>query len=293
MPESLIAPLWLALVGALLVAFGLVGLRRSGAQAEIGRRLAGARQVRVGELLAGQVLPQRAVRISGRIRCADPILTAAGDRLVALHRDVEVEDARGKWRIIERLRETRGFELWDHDGALAIDPADAAEPLVVIPHVWRGSPDGLGEDHQAALDRLASDGRELRAARSVTRMLSVVERLLVLADARRGSDGTVLLAPPAGGYVISALELDDAMRLLGGSRKGLLLASAGAIGLGAAALLVSAALLAAAWVGRAETGQSYHATEYQRGIESAGLHFYHPVTGSYQNLHSSRRRTWT
>src|SRR5918996_1599715 len=96
-----------------------------------------------GALVGTQELPARPVRISGRIRCPDPIPTARGERLVALHRDVQVRRPRGPWRSIERIRETRGFELWDHDGSLPLDPAEAAEPLVAIPHVWRGTTGAL------------------------------------------------------------------------------------------------------------------------------------------------------
>jgi hypothetical protein len=244
MPALLAPPLPLLLVGTLLFAAGIVGLRRSGARAGMARRLAGARQVRVGELLTLDPLPGRPVRVAGRIRCPDPIVTPTDDRLVALHRDVELQMPGGGWRTIERLRETRGFELWDHAGALPIDPAGAAEPLVVIPHVWRGTPDELGVEHRAAVARLAAQGGGPRAARAVTRMVAVIERLLVLAEVRRAPDGTVSLVPPTGGYVISALELDDAMRLLGGPRKRLLLASAAALGVGAALVLIGALLLA-------------------------------------------------
>jgi hypothetical protein len=248
MPGSLSLPLAVLVAGLLLVLAGGVALRWSGARAGIGRRLAAARQVRLGDLLTEDPPPARPVRVVGRIRCADPILTQQGDRLVALHRDVEVLLARGGWRTIERRRESRRFELWDHSGSLAIDPAAAAEPLVVIPHVWRGGPAELGEEHRAALARLAAEGGDPSAARSVTRMLSVIERLLVLAAVRRAADGTISLEPPPGGYVISALELDDAMRLLGGPRKGLLLGSAVAIGVGgllaaAGAVMVAAAVL--------------------------------------------------
>jgi hypothetical protein len=62
---------------------------------------------------------------------------------------------------------------------------------------------------------------------------------------RRDADGAISLVPPPGGYVISALELDDAMRLLGGPRKGLLLAAAAAIGLGLTLALAGALMLAA------------------------------------------------
>jgi hypothetical protein len=226
-----------------LVGIGLALVRASGAHAGMARRLAGAPQLRVGELADLPRQPGRPVRLVGRIRCPDPIVTAQDDRLVALHRDVEVR-AGGRWRTIERMRETRGFELWDHDGSQPIDPADAAEPLVGIPHVWRGSPDELRDPgHLAALARLRAEHGDVGEARAVTRMVSVVERLLVLASVSRGPDGGMRVVPPPGGYVISTLELDDAMRLLAGRRRRWLLAGVaiGAVG----ALLTSGAAAAA------------------------------------------------
>jgi hypothetical protein len=73
-------------------------------------------------------------------------------------------------------------------------------------------------------------------------MVSIVDRLLVLASITRDAAGGAALAPPRGGYLVSSLELDDAMRLLGGPRPRLLLAGTAAIWVGAA--LVAAALLA-------------------------------------------------
>ena len=242
MPPALTLPIWLTLGGVALLVGGLTLVRRSGARPAMARQLAGARQLRVGELLdlgPTHPLPRRPVRVSGRIRCAEPIVTAEGDRLVAFHRDVEVAVAGGGWRSIERLRETRSFELWDHDGALPVDPANGAEPLVVLPHVWVGSPDELDEPYAAALSRVTAERGRPQQARATTRMLSVVDRLLVLAVVRRDANGGVALAPPPGGHIISALELDDAMRLLGGPRPRLMLA-------GTAALVASAALFGAA-----------------------------------------------
>ena len=244
MPPPLILPAWLALAALAMLGVGTLLIRRSGARPAMGRRLAGARQVRVGELLdlsAGDPLPVRPVRVLGRIRCADPIVTSQDDRLVAFHRDVEVATPRG-WRSIERLRETRSFELWDHDGSLVVDPADAAEPLVVLPHVWTGSADELDESYAAALARVSAEDGPPTEARSTTRMVSIVERLLVLARAKREEDGRIALAPPPGGYLLSALELDDAMRLLGGPRPRLLLAGSAMAWLSAALLAVAAIL---------------------------------------------------
>ncbi|HEX6139671.1 MAG TPA: hypothetical protein VF013_04305 [Candidatus Limnocylindria bacterium] len=243
-------PLIVAGIGLLLVLAGWLLTRRAGAHVALGRRLAGARGVRVGDLLDPGETPRRPVRIAGRIRCLDPIVTSRDDRLVALHRDVEVRLPNGRWQTIERLRLTRGFELWDHDGSLPIDPALAAEPLVVLPHVWRGGVAELSdESHRAAIARLEAQHGSLSVARSTTRMVSVVERLLVLASVTRAPDGSPALEPPEGGYVISALELDDAMRLLGGARRRSLLAGIGLVAIGCGTLVLGSVLAIASVLG--------------------------------------------
>lgn len=248
MPPSLMAPAWFALGGLALLALGLILIRRSGARPQIGRRLAGARQLRVGQLLdlaAGDPLPERPVRVIGRIRCSDPIITSQDDRLVAFHRDVEVAVPSGAWRSIERLRESRSFELWDHDGSLHVDPAQSAEPLVVLPHVWAGSVEALDETYAGAVARVTAEQGPPTRARSTTRMVSVVDRLLLLAAVTRDAEGLVALAPPRGGYVVSALELDDAMRLLGGPHPRLMLAGMGALALSILLLAAGAVALVA------------------------------------------------
>ena len=175
-----------ALLGIGALAASSLALRMAGAQPAFARRLAGPREVRVGLLLDAADLPDRPVRVAGRIRCRDPLQTADGERLVAFHRDVEVM-AGGSWRSVERLRETRSFELWDHDGSLTVDPAAAAEPLVVIPKVWRGDPALLEEPHASTVARLVERHGAATVARSVVRTLDVTDRLLVVA---RPSQGT-------------------------------------------------------------------------------------------------------
>jgi hypothetical protein len=236
---------WLGLSGLVLLVVGLLLIRRSGARPAMGRRLAGAHAVRVGELLdlgPSDALPRRPVRVAGRIRCAEPIVTSEDDRLVAFHRDVEVATARGSWRSLERLRETRSFELWDHDGSMHVDPGLAAEPLVVLPHVWTGSAGELDESYGPALARVTAEHGAPVGARATTRMVSVVDRLLLLAIVTRDTNGALALAPPAGGYILSALELEDAMRVLGGPRPRLMLVGMASV-VAALALLGAAALL--------------------------------------------------
>ena len=70
----------------------------------------------------------------------------------------------------------------------------------------------------------------------------MVERLLVLAAVRRAPDGTVVLVPPPGGFILSGLELDAAMRLLAGKHRRLLLGGYGLFVLAALLLLAAAAV---------------------------------------------------
>jgi hypothetical protein len=242
MPWPLL-PLSAVLVGAVVTIGGLAWLRRSGASFGLGRRLAGAQELKVGELLDGGAIPTRPVRVNGRVRCPDPIVTERDERLVAFHRDVEVRLPRGGWRTIERLRETRTFELWDHDGSLTVDPAAAAEPLISIPHVWRGQAAELDATFQPAIERLTAEHGAPTAARATTRMLSTVDRMLVLASVERAGSGGVRLSPPPGGYVISSLDLDDGLRLLGG-RRGRLLGGLAAVASGVVLVTIGIA----AWV---------------------------------------------
>lgn len=226
----------LAALGLLLGAASVLAVRASGASPSLGRRLAGPPQVKVGRLLDDDELPDRPLRVSGRIRCREPLVVGDGERLVAFHRDVEVRIGQ-TWRSVERMREARSFELWDHDGSVTVDPAAAAEPLITIPHVWRGSPDELEEPHASAATRLAERHGPISEARATTRTINVTDRLLVLGRPTRDPQGVARLDPPAGGYLISNLELPDAMRLLGGRHRRA--AAGGVVGIGLSIALVA------------------------------------------------------
>ena len=240
MPPTAVFAL-VALAGLVVGAASLAALRWAQARPGVGRRLAGPPEMKVGRLLGNDELPARAVRVSGRIRCREPLDAGEGELLVCFHRDVEVR-AGGRWRSVERLRETRSFELWDHDGSLPLDPAHAAEPLITIPQVWRGSAGALEEPHASSAARLAERHGPVTEARAVTRTINVTDRLLVLARPARDPDGRVRLEPPDGGFLITNLALDDAMRVLGGRNRRA--AAGGVIG-----LAVSVALLAVGAVG--------------------------------------------
>ena len=226
----------IVVLGILLAVTAILVLRRTGASPGRARRLAGPPEVEVGRLLAAETLPDRPVRVSGRIRCRDPLVAGDGERLVAFHRDVEVHIG-GTWRTVERLRETRSFDLWDHDGSLPFDPARAAEPLIAIPKVWRGSPAELDEPHTSTVARLVDRHGPATEARAVTRTINVTDRLLVLGRPMTKADGALTLEPPDGGFLITNLALPDAMRLLGGRNRRA--AAAGVIALGVAIAMIA------------------------------------------------------
>lgn len=226
----------LVVAGVVIAVISLLVLRSTAARPGTARRLAGPPEMKVGSLLDEGDLPQRPVRVVGRIRCRDPLDAGGGERLVAFHRDVEVRVGR-RWRSIERLRESRSFELWDHDGSLTLDPAEIAEPIITIPKVWRGSPGELEEPHASAVARLVEREGPATEARAITRSINVTDRLLVLARAIRDPDGTTRLGPPDGGYLVSTVALDDAMRLLAGANRRA--AAGGVIGLGVAIALLA------------------------------------------------------
>jgi hypothetical protein len=81
----------------------------------------------------------------------------------------------------------------------------------------------------------------------VVRTLDVTDRLLVVARPSQGDDGRVRLEPPPGGFVITNLALDDAMRVLGGPKRTVAVAGVVGIAVGAALVVIGAvgALLSA------------------------------------------------
>ncbi len=247
-----LTPVLLAVViGVIGVLVGTYLVRSSGANTSVGRRLAGARPIPLAELrdlASGDALPRGAVRIEGRVRCADPLITPEGDRLALLHRDIELQSPTGEWRVVERIRESRPIDLWERMVSIPVDLSRLAEPLVAIPIVWEGLPADLGPAQLPAVARLTADGDPPQRARSTTRQVSLVDRLIVMGHPSRSADGSVRLDPPLGGYLATTVELDVAMRLLAGGRRtrmvsGFALAGAGVLvlALAAAALLIGLA----------------------------------------------------
>ncbi len=233
-------------IAGLALAVGTLLIRSSGANTRAGRRLAGARHVSLPDLHAAAIrgeLSAEAVRVEGRVRCADPILTPDGEKLAVRHRDVEVQQADGRWRVIERLRETRAIDLWQRSTSVSVDLDQLAEPLITIPHVWEGSPDELDATHQPAVARLTADEQPPIRARATTRQVMLVDELIILAIPLPGDDGMLRLAAPPGGFLVATVELDVALRLLAGPHRRRMIAGYAVAAGGAVTLVVAGVLL--------------------------------------------------
>jgi len=209
-------------LGALGAVAGVALIRASGANTGAGRRLAGARGMTLRDLqgLAERdELPRAAVRVEGRVRCANPIVTATGERLALLHRDVELRSPDGRWRTIERVRDTRAVDLWERSASVRLDLAEMAEPLIAIPHVWEGAVTELGGSLQPAVERVRAEHGTPELARATTRQVLLVDQLIVLAVPARGDAAELRLDPPPGGFLVTNADLDVAMRLLAGPHR--------------------------------------------------------------------------
>ncbi|HEX6401209.1 MAG TPA: hypothetical protein VF108_12180, partial [Actinomycetota bacterium] len=122
-------------------------------------------------------------------------------------------------------------------------------PLIVLPKVWRGSPTELEEPHTSAVARLVERHGPATEARAATRTVNVTDRLLVLARPGRDVAGRPRLEPPDGGYLLTNLALDDAMRLLGGRNRRLVRAAIVGVALSVALVVVGALGLVAPTIG--------------------------------------------
>jgi hypothetical protein len=236
----------LLVLGGLAVALGAILVRSSGADTGAGRRLAGAPGIALRDLVERaerDQLPRTPVRIEGRVRCGNPLTGENGDPLALVHRDVEVQDAGGRWRPVERLRDARVIDLWERSASVQLDLTQIAEPLIAIPRVWEGAPAEIGPSLQPAVARIAAEGGTPRAARSTTRQVMLVDHLIVLVDTARDAAGHLRLEPPPGGYLVSTVELDVAMRLLAGPNRSRMLAGFGVVAAGAILVLLAAIAL--------------------------------------------------
>jgi hypothetical protein len=233
-----VIPLVLIASGVVALLLGIVTLRSLGEKYRVGRLLAAAPTVTIGqarELALGG--PNRIVRVDGRIDSETEFEDAHHRPLVFRRTRVELVDGRG-WRAVEDSREAVDFDLREDLDSIAIDHEALGDGLVVVPRESAGVAGDIP-------DRVPAGTPRETPARVRIDQVSSVEHAIAVGVPVVGPDGEPRLTAGMGRpLVLTTLEPAEAMRLLaaGHSRRPLIATILGAAGL----VLVSLGLVAGA-----------------------------------------------
>jgi hypothetical protein len=241
-----VTPLLLAGSGVFALVAGLLLVRSFGQAGRIGRIVAGTRPVPIATALAlveaGD--PPPFLRVDGRIDATDEFEDAAHRPLVLRLTRLEVQRD-GRWQTVDERREAVSFGVRDGPDAIGIDADRLDEGLAVLPRESRGTVADLAA---AGVVPVPEGLPPTAPVRFTIRQVSSVEHAAVLGVPSRGPDGSVRLGPGRGRpLILTTLETDEAIRMLGGGRRvrsGLVLVLFG-VGLAAVLLAIAWSIVAA------------------------------------------------
>ena len=229
------ALLFVAAVVAAAVAFLL--LRSLGSRYRVGRLLAAAPLVEIGEALQLAAGAPRYVRVSGRISSEEEFPDENDRPLVYRHKRVDVTLANGKWRAIADEREAVPFGIVVRGEFIAVDENAIAEGLVAIPRESTGKVGDLPKETIEGIDDLPA--QESRA-RLVIEQVSAVEHATICGTPVLLNGQPTMTAGAGRPLIVTTLDAPAAMRILASGQRPRVLA--------AAALLVLATVLLVATV---------------------------------------------
>ena len=210
-------------------------LRGMGPGARIGRIIAATRvvPVRRAVALAGEGAP-RYVGVLGRIDAAETLEDENQRPLVLRRRRLELQDGR-RWTAFEDVREVVPFEISEGLDRIAVDGDALDDGLVVVSRESVGIAGDLG-------DRVPDGTDSSTPARLRMDILTSVDHALVIGvptvDAVRGPILRPGLNRP---LILTNLEPNEAIRLLGAGRRGTARTISLLLGGGTAAVLVGVA----------------------------------------------------
>ena len=233
-----VTPLLPLLAGLVALAFGAALLASLGPRYRIGRLLAATRAVPVDEAVElARRGETRYVRVDGRIDSESEFEDDAHRPLVL--RLTRLEARRGaRWHRFDTVREGVPFEIREDLDAIGVDHDRLDEGLVVVPRESVGVVGDLG-------DRAPSELDAETPARAVIQLVSSVEHAVVLGVPALAPDGRPWLTAGLGRpLILTTLEQDEAMRILGRDAALRIRAAAGCLVGGAALTVLGGAWLA-------------------------------------------------
>ena len=203
-----VSPLVPVLAGIAALVAGVLVLRTYGPSYRVGRLLAATRPVTVAEARALASGPPRYVRISGRIDAEDEFEDDAHRPLVFRRTRLQLRRD-GRWVAFEDGRERVTFEVRDGLDGIGVDDAALDAGLVVIPR------ESVGTAADVA-DRVPPGTPPTAAVRLLVEQVSSVEHAIVLGVPGLDVAGEPRLSAGLGRpLILTTLETDEAMRVLG------------------------------------------------------------------------------
>jgi hypothetical protein len=231
----------LILTGVLLGVAGWLLLRRPGSGWRIGRLLAAAPQKTLAEARAIATAGDAAyIRVHGRIDSDEEFPGDRGLPVVFRRRQLQHRSGRSGWQTFDDERLAVPFGLSERGERIDIDVDALGDGLVTVPRVSEGSASELPEDAGSApLPDLPPD----TAVRLRIEQVTTVDHATAAGVPRLDPDGRLALGPGLSRpLVLSILDPDEAMRVLGSDRRRSLQAASGL--LAAAAIVIFLGLLA-------------------------------------------------
>ena len=236
------------MIGPALIVFGLAAgalgwilLRRGGSGWRVGRLLAAAPQRSLTEAAAIAASGEAAyIRLHGRIDSAEEFPGHDGRPLVFRRRRLQQRSGRSGWQTFDDERLAVPFALAERGERVAIDVGSLGDGLVVVPRESVGvAADLTDEALVGPLPQLPPD----RPVRLRIEQISATEHATAAGVPVIGPAGSVVLGPGLSRpLLLTTLELDEAMRVLGSERRTELLVASGL--LGATPVLIGIGLIA-------------------------------------------------
>lgn len=233
----------IALIGAALIALGLLLSRRTDVRTRAGQLLAGLSPITPTEALrlaalSGESSPYLAIK--GSIDAPEIFEDEHHRPLVYRRERVSIADE-GGWRVIDTAERSLPFVISDPSSAIRISTADLADGLVVVERRWEGS---VAELHAASREYQSAETAALVAAlatsdpsRKARVGLEQISNLDRATAAGQLIDGE-LRAGAGRPLVVTTLERAEALRLLGAEGRGRLASSTLALALLALGVLL-------------------------------------------------------
>ena len=226
-------PLVLATAGIACLLVAALLLRSLGPGYRVGRLLAATPEATIDEAISlarGGTVAY--VRVAGRITSDEEFPDDQDRPLVFRRTRVQVAGA-GAWRTVVDEREAVPFGLESRSAYIAVDEADLAVGLVVIPRQADGVVADLPADLAAAVP---ADVEPATKARLIVDQLSAVEHATVCGVPVADGHAAILRSGAGRPLIATSLEPAAAMRVLAGQNRGRVVLAAGLLLLGLAAL---------------------------------------------------------